>query len=535
MKKEILLGDEAVALAAVHAGLTAAYSYPGTPASEVMEYLIRLSEEKDGIKAAWCVNEKVAYEEALGVSFGGKRCLVSMKHVGLNVAADPFMNSALTAINGGLVVVVADDPGMHSSQNEQDSRYFADFARIFCFEPSSHQEAYDMTRQAFDLSEKYNIPVMIRIVTRLSHSRSSVMTQEARKSNQLSFGKSRDWTLLPANARRRFKSLLEKQPELIRESETSAFNSFRLSQGGGKAGIIASGIAYRYVLENLADDDERFSLLKVSTYPIPISRVRELFDIADNVLVIEEGYPFIEKQVLGLFGISGKTVKGKLSGYLPLTGELSPDSVRKALGLEMLPGQKLGKIDLAGRPPQLCVGCPHIDTFLALNKVLEDYPQPVVFSDIGCYTLGALPPYNAMDTCVCMGASIGMAKGGAEAGIFPSVAVIGDSTFGHSGITPLLGASEDGADITVFILDNSTVAMTGGQPSYATGGSLQSLVRGVGVPEDHIRTITPLAKNLDENMRIIKEEIEYRGLSVIIPTRACIHEARRLAKKRSQQ
>ena len=535
MKREILLGDEAAALGAVHAGLTAGYSYPGTPASEIMEFLIRLSKKDGGFRAGWSVNEKVAYEEALGVSYAGKRSLVSMKHVGLNVAADPFMNSALTAIGGGLVVIAADDPGMHSSQNEQDSRYFADFARIFCFEPSSHQEAYDMTRQAFDISEKYNIPVMVRMVTRLSHSRSSIEVHETRTQNKILYGNNKDWTLLPANARRRFKGLLEKQPELVKESEESCYNKLTLNETDRSIGIITSGIAYQYVLENLKKKNDRFSILKISSYPIPEGLVRKLFDHVDTVLVIEEGYPFIERQLIGLFGVHGKAVKGKLSGHLPLTGELSPDIVRKALDMDVLPRQELGDIGLAGRPPQLCQGCPHIDTFNALNKVLEDYPKAVVFSDIGCYTLGALPPYNAVDTCVCMGASISMAKGGAEAGVHPSVAVIGDSTFGHSGITPLLEAVANNIDMIVVIMDNSTVAMTGGQPSYASGEKLISIVLGLGVPKEHLRVITPLPKNLEENIRVFKEEISYEGLSVIIPDRACIYEARRQAKKRNRR
>jgi len=532
MKREILLGDEAVALGAVHAGLTAGYSYPGTPASEIMEYLIRLSQTEGGFKASWSVNEKVSYEEALGVSYAGKRTLVSMKHVGLNVAADPFMNSALTAIGGGLVVVVADDPGMHSSQNEQDSRFFADFANIFCFEPSSHQEAYDMTRQAFDLSEKYEIPVMVRMVTRLSHSRSSIVPRKAQGENKIHYGRDKDWTLLPANARRRFKGLLEKQADLVRESETSPFNGLSLSETDRSVGIITSGIAHQYVLENLKEEKDRFSILKITSYPLPENMIKKLFDHVDTVLVMEDGYPFIEKKIMGLFGVHGKTVKGKLSGLLPLTGELSPDIVRLGLGLDALPTKELDGILLAGRPPQLCKGCSHIDTFIALNKTLEDYPDAVVFSDIGCYTLGALPPYNAVDTCVCMGASIGMAKGGFEAGVHPAVAVIGDSTFGHSGLTPLLEAVENNTPMTVVIMDNTTVAMTGGQPSYASGERLKNIILGMGVDKSHLRVIIPLSRNLEENIRVFREEIEYQGLSVIIPYRACIHVVGKQASKK---
>ena len=525
MKAEILLGDEAVALAAVHAGITAAYSYPGTPASEIMEYLIVHSKE-GGFHATWCMNEKVAFEEALGVSFAGKRTMVSMKHVGLNVAADPFMNSALTGTGGGLVIAVADDPGMHSSQNEQDSRYYARFALIPCFEPSDHQEAYEMTRRAFDVSEDMGVPVMLRLVTRLSHSRSAVRPREARGQNSLETGESRDWTLLPMNARRRFKLLVEKQADLVALSEASEFNRLNLSTSNRRIGVIASGVGYNYVMEALQNLKEAPSLLKISTYPLPESLVRGLVEHVETILIAEEGYPFIERGVSGLFGIPGKMVLGKLSGDLPSSGELNPDLLVKALAPERRAAGPVST-DLPSRPPQLCKGCPHGDTYDALRRALQDYSKASVFSDIGCYTLGALPPYRAINTCVCMGASVSMAKGGSDAGIRPSVAVIGDSTFGHSGLTPLADAAASDTDMTVIILDNSTVAMTGGQPSFASGRKLLSMIEGVGLAAEHIRVIEPLPKNLDTNAGIIKEELEHRGLSVIVAVRECIQEARK--------
>lgn len=531
MNTEILLGNEAVALGAVHAGLTSGFSYPGTPATEVMEYLINASAKEAKFNANWCVNEKVAYEEALGVSYSGKRTMVSMKHVGLNVAADPFMNSALTKINGGLVVVVADDPGMHSSQNEQDSRYYANFANIICLEPSDQQEAYDITRAAFDVSEKFNIPVLIRVVTRLSHSRSKVQTKPPRCENKMKYGEGRDWTLLPANARKRFEILMERQAEIIKFSNESDFNKLYLNEKTRSFGIIVSGIAYNYVQENLKGLPQKPSLLKVCTYPLPEELISRLVQHVDNILVVEEGYPFIEKSLRGLFGISGKTVNGKLSGHLPITGELSSDNVRKAL--EMIPNttQILQDFTLPARPPQLCQGCPHGDTLNALNKVLEPFSGAIVFSDIGCYTLGALPPYNAVDTCVCMGASIGMAKGGAETGVFPSVAVIGDSTFSHSGMTPLLDAAANDTNMTVIIMDNNVVAMTGGQPTFASGEELIRIVEGLGVRKDHIQFIVPLPKNLEKNIQIIKREIDHKGLSVIIAHRECIQETKKKKKR----
>jgi len=531
MAREILLGDEAVALGAIHAGLSAGYSYPGTPASEIMEYMIRALNKESGFKATWCVNEKVAYEEALGVSFAGKRTLISMKHVGLNVAADPFMNSAITRINGGLVVVVADDPGMHSSQNEQDSRYYAHFAYVFCFEPSNHQEAYEMTQMAFDISERFNIPVMVRMVTRLSHSRSRIETRGRKQENPIHYGKGQDWTLLPMNARRRFAHLVSVQPKLIALSNESPFNLLDLKDHNNSLGIIASGIGYNYVMENYSNQENCPSLLKVSTYPLPEALIAKLVNHVETVLVIEEGYPLIEQSIKGLFGIPEKKLHGKLTGHLPRTGELSPDAVREALGIKPREHLRIDSSILASRPPQLCQGCPHGDTFNALNQTLESYPQAGVFSDIGCYTLGALPPYKAVDSCVCMGASVSMAKGGAEVGVFPSVAVIGDSTFAHSGITPLLDAVASNINMTVVIVDNASVAMTGGQPTFATGKKLVQIIKGVGVPEEHIRVIVPLPKNLEKNIQVMKEEIEHNGLSVIISLRECIQEAKKKNKK----
>lgn len=527
MPRQILLGDEAVALGAVHAGLSAAYSYPGTPATEILEYLVRLSEETKAFPAVWSVNEKVAYEEALGASFAGKRALVSFKHVGLNVAADPFMNSAITGANGGLLVVSADDPGMHSSQNEQDSRYYVQFAQIFGYEPSDHQEAYDMAREAFDLSERVGLPVLMRLVTRLSHSRAAVETREPRPQNELKKGACKDWILLPVNARRRFGQLLDRQSEMVRFSEASRFNVLELNEKDRALGVIASGIAYNYFREAVAGDPAPPSFLKISTYPLPEGLIRKLVGHVDTVLVLEDGYPFIERQLKGLFGIAGKSVLGKTSGALPSSGELAPDIVRQALGRAPLPSLPATGLPLAGRPPQLCVGCPHADTFKALNQALEGASGSNVFSDIGCYTLGALPPYSAIHTCVCMGASVGMARGASDVGLRPAVAVIGDSTFAHSGITPLLGAARANTDMTVIILDNATTAMTGGQPTYGSGPGLIRLIEGLGVAKEHIRTIEPLPKHHEANVRTIREEIGYAGLSVLVAVRECVQEQRK--------
>jgi len=528
MSQEILLGDEAVALGAVQAGLTAAYSYPGTPASEIMEYLIRMNGRVGKYIAAWSVNEKTAFEEALGASYAGGRSLVSMKHVGLNVAADPFMSSALTGANGGFILVAADDPSMHSSQNEQDSRFYAQFALIPCFEPADHQEAYDMAWEAYELSERFGLPIMMRMTTRISHSRAGVETRPARDKNSLKSGARECWTLLPHLARGRYKRVLDLQPELVRMSDASPFNKLALNVADTSFGVIASGIAYNYVLENCPDVTMRPSILKIGTYPLPEGLIRHLINHVKMILIAEEGAPFIEQAVKGMFGVADKKIIGRLTGHLPRAGELSPETVRPALGLKPLDRRPLGK--LAARPPQLCIGCPHTDTYKALKQALKDYPGGTVFSDIGCYTLGYFPPHNAIDSCVCMGASVGMAKGASEAGLFPAIAVIGDSTFGHSGMTSLRSAAAYDANMVLVILDNCTTAMTGGQPTFASGDRLLAIVEGLGVPKDHIRTITPLPKFHEANVKVFQEEIAHKGISVVVAVRECVEEAKRKNK-----
>ena len=529
MTDMVLLGDEAAALGAVHAGLTASYAYPGTPSTEITEFLLKHAAAHGRPKAAWCTNEKTAYEEAIGVSLVGRRALVSMKHVGLNVASDPFMNSALLAINGGLVVVVADDPGMHSSQNEQDSRYYADFARVICLEPATQQEAYEMTREAFDLSEQFHIPVLVRLVTRLAHSRAIVRLAEAREENALR--KATDWTgwtLLPANARRQWHLLLERQRDFQAYSERSRYNRLTLT-GRRDLGIITTGLAGNYHAENVDDLGEAPSHLHIGAYPIPVSRVRELVSHVERVLVLEEGYPLVERFLRGIIP-PGVAIAGKETGEVPADGELTPDIVRRALGLSVRQGVELPGITLPNRPPQLCDGCPHSDTLRALQQALKSFKISLVTSDIGCYTLGALPPYSAVESCVCMGASVGMAKGAAEAGFRPVVGVIGDSTFLHSGVTPLIDAIVADTDMTLVIVDNETVAMTGGQPTMLPSSKLKPLVLGLGVNPDHFHVIKAHHLQAAANVEIIRKELEYHGLSVIIAVRECIETAK--TKKR---
>ena len=526
MKKLLLLGDEAIAKGALDAGMSGIYAYPGTPSTEITEYVQNSKQAKeDNIRSEWSVNEKTAMETALGMSYAGKRAMVCMKHVGMNVAADGFINSAITGANGGLIVTAADDPSMHSSQNEQDSRFYGKFAFIPTFEPSDHQEAYDMTRYGFDLSEKYEIPVLMRITTRLAHSRAAVELKDPRKQNEQELPENlKQFILLPSIARKQYNDLLEKQIGLEEESETSGFNKY--FEGEDKSrGIIVCGLAYNYLMENYPDRKVPYPVLKISQYPLPRKMVEKITEECDEIVVMEEGMPIVEEMLKGFLG-KGPIIRGRLDGTLPRVGELDPNSVAVALGMEDTIGQDVPDF-VAGRPPQLCVGCPHIDSYNALNAAIAGLAPGRVFADIGCYTLGSFEPFNAINSCVDMGASITMAIGAADAGMFPAVAVIGDSTFTHSGITGLLDAVNTQSPITVLILDNGITAMTGCQLSAATG-KIEDICAGLGVEEAHIRLLNPLAKHHEKNMEIMKEELAYKGVSVVIPRRSCVVDTRKL-------
>ncbi|MDR3336605.1 MAG: indolepyruvate ferredoxin oxidoreductase [Treponema sp.] len=553
-----LLGDEAAALGAVHAGLSAAYGYPGTPSTEIMEYLIGEYEKNAGNRdrkghapgafiAAWCANEKTALEAALGASFAGKRAMVTMKHVGLNVASDPFMNAALLGIKGGLVVAVADDPGMHSSQNEQDSRFYANFAMIPCLEPRSQQEAYDMARDAFDLSERFSVPVMFRLSTRLSHARSSVNTRPLREPNPLSKAEDKSrWMLLPAFARRNYLSLIEKQDD-IREW-TACYSSNKLEQDNRdrSLGVITAGLGGNYYEENLDDFVESRggkvpSRLHIGAYPLPEDQIRSLCEKAERLIVIEEGQPFIEEKLRGILP-QAISISGKLDGTLNRSGELDPDSVRRGLGLSPRPNvldsgftvegsqvrfKALDIPKLPGRPPQLCQGCPHGDSYETIRKATSGLESLSINSDIGCYSLGAMPPYSVPESIVCMGASIGMARGAADAGIKHALAVLGDSTFLHSGITGLIDAVSSNTPMTVIILDNSIVAMTGCQETIAPSSQLKQILLGCGVDPPHLLELEAKKQLLEENAVKLRAEAEYPGLSVVIFKRECLEAFRK--------
>lgn len=563
MKDMVLLGDEAFALGTLHAGLSAGFGYPGTPSTEIMEYLIdnyerNRANDANTPVAQWCSNEKTALEAALGVSFAGRRAVVTMKHVGLNVAADPFMNAALCGIKGGLIIAVADDPSMHSSQGEQDSRFYADFAMVPCFEPTTQQEAYEMAFEAFDVSEKYHVPVIMRFVTRLSHSRAVIHADESkiRPQNKLEKADRKEWMLLPALARKNYERMIAKQDELVAYTTASKRNPLVLNPKRKDLAIVTGGLGRNYFLENLEDYkafcEKKFpglgipSTLHIGTLPLPLDSLKKLADTAETILVIEEGQPFLEKQLRGVLPQNTKVV-GKFTGLLPRAGELNPDLVRKALGLEpnkTALSETAGIADfcanLPGRPPQLCNGCPHMDSYTSLNNAVAALVEKAgkdnvtVNADIGCYALGGTAPLNAAESIVCMGASIGMARGASQAGVKYTFGVIGDSTFLHSGITNLVDCVATKTPVTVVLLDNTIVAMTGCQPTMLPSSQFEPLIKGLGVEPEHIRVLATNPANREANTKVLIEEAEYRGVSVVIMVRECL-EAFRIRNKKAKK
>ncbi len=490
MEKVLLLGDEAIAQGFIDAGGSAINSYPGTPSTQITEYVINSKQAKElGVIANWCANEKTALEASIGVAYAGKRAMTCMKHVGLNVCGDPFMNAAIIGTKG-VLVVVADDPSMFSSQDEQDSRFYGHWAMIPMLEPSNQQEAYDMVHYGYDLSAD-----------------------------------AKSFVLLPANAKRLYRDLIDKQPAFEEASATSGFNKY--FDGPKKnIGIITTGIAYNYLMENFPDGQCPYPVVKITQYPLPYDMINKLYDECDEILVLEDGQPFVEEHIKGFLG-KGKNVMGRLDETIRRDGELNAEKVAKALGMDVPVMYKVPEV-VTNRPPALCQGCPHVDSYNALNAVMANHKGGKVFGDIGCYTLGF--NMGAINTTVCMGASITMAKGASEVGIFPSVAVIGDGTFGHSGLTGLMDCVNEKANVVVMILDNDITAMTGGQPSSAHN-KIRRICEGLGVEPEHIRDIIPLPKNHEENVKIIEEEVNYNGVSVIIPHRTCIVELKKHMKK----
>lgn len=521
------LGVEAVGCAAFDAGIKGAFGYPGTPSTEGFEFVeAMIHGAQDGRVAQWASNEKVAYDLALGMSYAGHRTLVTMKHVGLNVAMDAYANSALTGVRGGLVLLVADDPGMHSSQNEQDSRRLAEFAWLPCLEPSTVQESYDLTLRAFELSESLQLPVMVRVVTRLAHCRAALVRQETLPPTGLGVAPKatiQDWVLIPSNARRRYVDLLAKQPRL--KQAIAPLNT--LTTGTQRRGVALSGMGRAYFGQLLLEHPELATLPRLDIAAYPVEPALELAFLAqvDEVVVFEEDYPVLEER-LGLRGTA--KVRGRLDGALPRTGELSPRLLKDALNLAAPTGKLAARLDLPIRAPRFCDGCGHVDAYEAMKAALRNIgsPEARVFGDIGCYTLAAQEPMAAIHAVVEMGASISMAVGAALAGETPSIAVIGDSTFGHSGLPALLTAADAGVNVTIMILDNRVVGMTGQQPSQALD-QVERLVLGMGIPQTQVQVLLPVPKQHEANVLAMESALRHPGPSVVVFRRECIQSIRR--------
>jgi indolepyruvate ferredoxin oxidoreductase, alpha subunit len=527
----LALGVEAVAYAAFDAGIKAVFGYPGTPSTEGFERAEALIvDEAAGRTALWAANEKVAYEFGLGVSYAGHRVLVTMKHVGLNVAMDAFVNSAMTGVQGGFVVLVADDPGMHSSQNEQDSRYLADFANVPCLEPATVQEAYDHTIDAYDLSEQLKIPVLLRLVTRVAHCRGPIARRTrlpVRGIGPPEGPDARGWVLLPQTARRQYQKLRDKIPGMRHHMER--YN--RLLPGRTRMGVVVAGLG-RALLDELGREAPHLAdaaRLEISGYPIS----QNLFDIflsqCDHILVFEESYPYIEDQLRN--HAVHTRIRGRRDGTISLTGELSAREMRSALGL----GQQAGKTPVAvvppPRPPRFCDGCGHVDGHAALKEALRRVgaPDARVFGDIGCYAMAAGEPLNTVHTCVEMGASLGMALGAAFAGVTPAVGVIGDSTFVHSGLPGLTSFARAGVNVTLVVFDNRTVAMTG-QQRVETAGTIEQIAVGLGMAPAHVTTIVPHPRRHAENVAAIEAALRHDGPSLVVCRRECVQASRRGVK-----
>ncbi|TET79182.1 MAG: indolepyruvate ferredoxin oxidoreductase subunit alpha [Candidatus Cloacimonadota bacterium] len=512
--KVLLSGNEAVARGAYEGGCRFAAAYPGTPSTEILE---NIAKYKDVIYCEWSTNEKVALEVATGASFAGARALAAMKHVGLNVAADPFFSLSYIGSTGGIIIVSADDPGMHSSQNEQDNRHYARSAKLAMLEPSDSQEAKEFTILGFEISEDFDTPLLLRLSTRLCHSKTVVELGERKEVPVKGYEKDiKKRLVLPAHARLRHIYVEERLKKLSKFSEQFEYNKMEFNDKS--IGIISSGIAYQYAKEVLPDA----SYLKLSfTYPLPFKLIEKFSKNVKKLYVIEENDPFLEMEIKA----KGINVIGK--EIIPITGELNPSIISEAFGKKRKSVTIKKMPSLSPRPPALCPGCSHTPVFYTLNKL-----KLTVTGDIGCYTLGALPPLNAIDTCVEMGASLGNAFGMekvlGEKSDKKIVAVIGDSTFFHSGITPLINIVYNKGTSTVIILDNRITAMTGHQEHPGTGKTLmgedtvtinpEDIVKACGVK--HVFTVDPY--NLKELKKVIKREVERKEPSVIIARRPCI-------------
>ncbi len=512
-----MTGNEAIARGAWEAGVRVGAAYPGTPSTEIMENLSRFPREE--VAAQWATNEKVACDVAIGASFAGVRALAVMKHVGLNVASDALMSQTYIGVNGGLVIVVCDDPGIHSSQNEQDTRLFSRLAMVPCLEPSDAQEALEYTRLAFDISETFDTPVIVRSTTRLSHTRCLVTVGERAEVPPRGFLEdSHKNVMIPSNARARHPLLIEREARLREYFDGAELT--RWEKGSAAVGVITLATPYTYVKEVLPEA----SVLKLgSSFPLPAKTIAAFCASVERVFVVEELEPVVENEVHAM----GLAVEGK--AFFPRVGELSPELARagfeKAGVLEPLAAGVDFDVKPTPRPPVLCAGCPHISSYMALRAL-----NARVMGDIGCYTLAAVKPIKSIDTCVSMGSSIGNATGMAKAGreTRPIVATIGDSTFLHSGIPPLIDAVQNGVDITIILLDNHITAMTGGQDHAGTGKTLygetshrvdfETLIRAIGV--EWVRKID--SYDVAAMYHGFREATEFKGVSVVISDRPCV-------------
>lgn len=511
--KQLLIGNAAVARGLYEAGCSVISSYPGTPSTEITEFAAK----NDEIYCEWAPNEKVAMEVSFGASLHGVRSCCAMKHVGLNVAADPLFTLSYTGVNGGLVICVADDPGMHSSQNEQDSRHYAIGAKVPMLEPADSSEAYEFAKAAFELSEKYDTPVLLRMCTRIAHSQSIVETGERGEVKNIPYEKNGEkYIMMPGNAKKRHPVVEKRTKKLTELAENCAFN--KIEMNGSGIGIITSGTCYQYVKEVFGDSVSVYKLGMVN--PLPEKSLRDFAASVKKLYVVEELDPIIENHCKTL----GLSVEGK--SMFSMLGEFSQETVAEAFGHEK-PGTYENKTPIPVRPPMMCAGCPHRGMYYVLSK-----NHITVLGDIGCYTLGAQAPLFALDSTLCMGASVsglhGFNKAGGSESEAKSVCVIGDSTFMHSGVTGLINIAYNGSNSTVIILDNSITGMTGHQQNPTTGYNikgdpagkidLESLCRAVGI--NRIRVVDPY--DLEACEKALREELAANEPSVIISRRPCV-------------
>ncbi len=511
MAKQLMLGNQAVAQGLYECGCEIVSSYPGTPSTEITEYATKFDE----IYTEWAPNEKVACEVAIGASIGGKRSFCAMKHVGLNVAADPLFTASYTGVNAGMVMVVADDPGMHSSQNEQDSRHYAISSKVPMLEPANSAECLEFTKLAFEISEQFDTPVIVRLCTRIAHSQSLVETNKRVPVAKKEYTKNpAKYVMMPGMAKKRHPFVEERTKKLTEYGETSPLNKIIINENA-KIGIIASGTAYQYAREVMGNEA---SFLKIGLVnPLPVKLIKDFASKVEKLYVIEELDDVIETHIKKMgIAVTGKEI-------FPVCDEFSQNLVRKAFGKELPAFDSLDE-EVPNRPPVMCAGCPHRGLFYALSK-----NKITVSGDIGCYTLGALAPLSSIDTTICMGASISGLHGFNKAtdGYKNTVAIIGDSTFMHSGITGLANISYNGGNSTVIVLDNSITGMTGHQQNPTTGYnikgdpatkiSIEKVCDAVGI--NSVTVVDPF--DIATTEKVIKEELQKEEPSVIISRRPC--------------